>query len=709
MDDKSDSEVEKENDIELNSRNQELKNLTDDVIEIEKNILSEASNSVSMSSINTTDQTMFLQPSDNLEDMDVELVDDATKVELLKYDDPETEESDSENIEDLASEDILVRSDNIDNILMRRRNLVKFSEESTDSDFGCPLKTQLVSKPEKDDLLENTDSLLPFTDSELAFTESDFLCTDSEINTTEKEVESIDQSVKTDFDNFILYHEEMSNSIVEVPSADDGTDININYLKLQEDCNMCDKEITVDVINNIQVENFPKIVSSAEISETSIGEFVVHLSSAGEEASNAGSCTFSYSNNQASEVSRSQPTQNLSVEIDRRDLSTSSDISEDFVQVEFSESSAEASHKHRKCPDFSTLSDDVEISGEFSEDELKYSDADNYEESDLIVDTKEMIEESAIVGEVKETDADIDMAKNIVNIQLFPAAEIISNGIDSGDEGWGEDVNLSDLSVNDLETDAVSQSKEFEVVEERKCVVITEPSNEQCSELQEWLEKKEKEFDNIMEDDPESPANCLYDKEHEISTEGNELNTAPEKIMLESKLNDDVDEMNIQAEVLLQITENTLFGSSENKVDGTGDDNEEVFENVSKSLEIIDEQCVFNSTEEQLLDSNSLLITPMVITPKVKRKKISSTPKLKKKNIKSPLLRRKEIRTCINLHNACENSDVLHEIMRPAVSYGSSLNLVEAVENSPETLALEETKPISVPKTKKSVSNLRSM
>ena len=45
---------------------------------------------------------------------------------------------------------------------------------------------------------------------------------------------------------------------------------------------------------------------------------------------------------------------------------------------------------------------------------------------------------------------------------------------------------------------------------------------------------------------------------------------------------------------------------------------------------------------------------------------------MKKNNcVKSPLLRRKEIRTCINLHNDCENSDVLHEIISPALNFGA--------------------------------------
>merc|ERR1719232_1595539 len=61
----------------------------------------------------------------------------------------------------------------------------------------------------------------------------------------------------------------------------------------------------------------------------------------------------------------------------------------------------------------------------------------------------------------------------------------------------------------------------------------------------------------------------------------------------------------------------------------------------------------------------------MTVKPNPNKKRHQESG-IKRKNIKSPLLRRKEIRNCINLHNACENSDVLNEIMEPALNFGSS-------------------------------------
>ena len=81
-------------------------------------------------------------------------------------------------------------------------------------------------------------------------------------------------------------------------------------------------------------------------------------------------------------------------------------------------------------------------------------------------------------------------------------------------------------------------------------------------------------------------------------------------------------------------------------------------------------------TEEPILESSSVLITPMVNSPKVKKKKQGTKKSKSSKNmIKSPILKRKEIKQSINLHNACENSDVLHEIIGPALNCTSIIDV----------------------------------
>ena len=109
-------------------------------------------------------------------------------------------------------------------------------------------------------------------------------------------------------------------------------------------------------------------------------------------------------------------------------------------------------------------------------------------------------------------------------------------------------------------------------------------------------------------------------------------------------------DFNIQAEILKQLTESILA-----------------------STEQRGHQEKFSDTGEKILDSSSVLISPLTVDtpPKHKSVKKLSGNKIKKSNVKSPLLRRKEIRTCINLHNDCENSDVLHEIISPALNFGA--------------------------------------
>merc|ERR1719510_1234712 len=60
-----------------------------------------------------------------------------------------------------------------------------------------------------------------------------------------------------------------------------------------------------------------------------------------------------------------------------------------------------------------------------------------------------------------------------------------------------------------------------------------------------------------------------------------------------------------------------------------------------------------------------------------------------KSAVKSPLLRRKEIKTCLNLHRACEDSEVLQELLIPAVRFGSSVEDSEATTSDEAQLITE--------------------
>ena len=67
-------------------------------------------------------------------------------------------------------------------------------------------------------------------------------------------------------------------------------------------------------------------------------------------------------------------------------------------------------------------------------------------------------------------------------------------------------------------------------------------------------------------------------------------------------------------------------------------------------------------------------------------KEAPNISKIKKKRaIRSPILKRKEIKACINLHNACEESDVLQEIIGPSVRFSEDTpDICEAVLDEDE-------------------------
>ena len=186
------------------------------------------------------------------------------------------------------------------------------------------------------------------------------------------------------------------------------------------------------------------------------------------------------------------------------------------------------------------------------------------------------------------------------------------------------------------------------------CMAEHSPTAMKLAQLKDWLECKEKEVNDILND------NSDQDQLEDLQNISNIGTTEVEDITNVQK------DFNIQAEILKQLTESILASSK--------------MEPAEKS------QQPLSGTGEMLLDSSSVLITPLTKEPKARSKSGKPRPETLKKSVKSPLLRRKEIRTCINLHNDCENSDVLHEIMTPAMNFGSTASTdVNTEAEYPET------------------------
>jgi len=162
-------------------------------------------------------------------------------------------------------------------------------------------------------------------------------------------------------------------------------------------------------------------------------------------------------------------------------------------------------------------------------------------------------------------------------------------------------------------------------------------SSNRLVELKNWLESKEQEVNNILSDEkPDSDLDADDINQGEVCSSSKSLNDAQ-------------NDFNLQAEILKQLTENLLAATQEDATQEAQGSEE------------------FSETADKILDSSSVLLTPLTVKKKNRKDNHSS-----KRSVKSPLLRRKEIRTCINLHNDCENSDVLNEIMGPALNFGST-------------------------------------
>ena len=169
-----------------------------------------------------------------------------------------------------------------------------------------------------------------------------------------------------------------------------------------------------------------------------------------------------------------------------------------------------------------------------------------------------------------------------------------------------------------------------------------EGASGKSSELKEWLLVKEREFDHILGGDTAEEKLDVMEAETNVEEEVDEVE--------EETTTELMDELELQSEILRQITENASALAGEGQ-------------------EVV---------EEEVEDVEEAAERPVAV-PKKKKPKSSGSKsmKAKHKSAKSPLLRRSEIRTCLELHQACETADILQELLQPAVTFGGQGREVE--------------------------------
>ena len=207
---------------------------------------------------------------------------------------------------------------------------------------------------------------------------------------------------------------------------------------------------------------------------------------------------------------------------------------------------------------------------------------------------------------------------------------------------------------SDDESPSVTQLHEVEFgvkLEEEE--VGRQEESAQGSELKEWLLVKEREFDLILGDKPgqeDGPTESEEMCEMDVVASHNPPEHPQEQ---EDEHTELMDELELQTEILRDITQRTAMAF--------GDEVEQ--------LEVVEDY------------GN---IDPDISVPASKKKKNKSASKItktKKKTPKSPMLKRSEIKACIDLHHACENADILKELIQPAVNFGSNVIIPETLEN----------------------------
>lgn len=216
-------------------------------------------------------------------------------------------------------------------------------------------------------------------------------------------------------------------------------------------------------------------------------------------------------------------------------------------------------------------------------------------------------------------------------------------------------------------------------------------------ELKEWLLVKEREFDEILGHGEENDHVCKnaqemdgqipqdgFVKACEIEVMAGEMspaNTVTEvrpdakdissegsaaSMFVTETTTDLMDELELQSEILRQITAKATVVSADYVIGETIKGSEE------------------HDGEIQMKKGKTIKVG-------------SKSMKAKKKIPKSPLLKRSEIKACIDLHNACENADILQEIIHPAICFGSSHEATCSLEQGTTIKEVESKKEVDEP------------
>ena len=638
------------NESEESKKTVELHDLVADVIKIEDEINAEASNIVEISSHIISDQPLYLQPIPVEDVLDVrdDSMDEASSPieELLTYDDgqklekeieisafcleqimpktqsevemEESEESQSDSEHELLSEENSFHL--LENNFQRKKVLSGESSDSEFDPFTQENKYKFTLLPKKidnsitDDGVDSEFILDTENSGSLFLTESECILSDNDLNSKPIKLEG--KLRESEMAKIITSAENVVSAILE----DVLRQFDNNMIEDSDDIDKDHENNDIDSVNN----SSPTASPTAEASTTSNAAAVTAVLEA--EPCSSGLDTEAVCTTGGSYCEHDNPSQlpgqRYKTEINISALTNSDPTSDNSHPLE----DAETQHiQETQCL--------TEI----------YSQDDTVLENVLTEEIAHPIESEVIDDDIKDQYLNHDGCSSSVNEDMT-SSEVNEEDIDNSQLETVHDnftTENKELSCDDEVTEVMSEEESN--MAHSSSSVYDQNSSVKLSELKDWLDSKEKEVNDILSDD----------NDYEID----DLEQVTEILPRTETISDAQKDFNLQAEILKQLTESILAASQD--ISGKKNDNGK------KDTEEM------TATGEHILDSSSVLITPMTVKPNPNKKKHHDS-EIKRKNIKSPLLRRKEIRNCINLHNACENSDVLNEIMGPALNFGSS-------------------------------------
>ena len=540
------------------------------------------------------------------------------------YDHTETEDESNGNGDSLLNivADVIKMEREID---AEASNIVQFSSDNISDQ---PLFLQPIDVEEAEDICPQdvTDVEIDGECLEMEI-ESHAACLEKMMPKTQSEMEMAD-SEESDSDMITQSEDNSLNIHRNMIDLTDSTDTDIDHISKEVKSRLTILPRRLGHLSNAEDTEYPESVQNSD-TECLLSDFDVEVKTEQVLTGKSRNVKFAEGSQSAAESVVSAILSDVLLNIDNIMLEADNESDDDAIiqSVHYSVSAPAATAVY-SAADLTSAPSEARPEPEAGGDWVGGSSCDDRGQEVQGSEARQVRDNSPTVSRDSESESSDPNAGLSYNEDTYSDKDYIQekvedllNNVSSSEKMNGEDSEFDMYNVEDLDDNSDT--------EENSSVA-------KLAELKNWLDSKEREVNDMFDTNDD----CSRTDDLDAKEEGN-----AETILEVQK------DFNIQAEILKQLTE-SILASTEEKAQT---------------------QAKLSDTGEKILDSSSVLISPLTVDNLPRHKSVKkSSGKMKKNSFKSPLLRRKEIRTCINLHNDCENSDVLHEIISPALNYGAA-------------------------------------